>query len=296
MVFDIFSKRERRLSCASGDVYQYTKIPEQTRVQIIHLWKRTIGSGKYTASSRVYVSICDALREEYGVFNLTPRNHEYGFEELANFFLTEPTIEKCLDVIELSGHYIAEGRGDGSQMAPNSAIDILNARLREGNVGFQYENGVIIKVSHQLIHAEVVKPVLEFLSDRQFAGANEEFLQAHRHYRSGEYKACLVECLKSFESTMKIICKHNNWPLQGDTAAKLIATLFANNFIPPYLQAQFNSLKAMLESGVPTIRNKTAGHGQGDQEQIVPDHLAAYVLHQTASAILFLIKSYRTSP
>jgi hypothetical protein len=47
----------------------------------------------------------------------------------------------------------------------------------------------------------------------------------------------------------------------------------------------------MLESSVPTARNKTSGHGQGAAIQIVPDHLAAYVLHMTASTIVFLVKA-----
>jgi hypothetical protein len=85
-------------------------------------------------------------------------------------------------------------------------------------------------------------------------------------------------------------------PIAGDDASKLIATVLSNGLIPVYLQTQFNALRAVLETGVPTVRNKTAGHGQGDQIQEVPEYLAAYVLHQTAAAILFLVKAHKAKP
>ncbi|WP_390834051.1 DUF7014 domain-containing protein, partial [Calothrix parietina] len=46
-----------------------------------------------------------------------------------------------------------------------------------------------------------------------------------------------------------------------------------------------------LESGIPTVRNKNAGHGQGSQSIAVPQHFAAYQLHLTASTILFLLEA-----
>jgi hypothetical protein len=42
---------------------------------------------------------------------------------------------------------------------------------------------------------------------------------------------------------------------------------------------------------VPTGRNKLSGHGQGSTPKDVPDHLAAYMLHMTASAIVFLAEA-----
>lgn len=43
------------------------------------------------------------------------------------------------------------------------------------------------------------------LSDKRYKGASQEFLAANEHYRHGRYKECLNDCLKAFESTMKII-------------------------------------------------------------------------------------------
>jgi hypothetical protein len=52
----------------------------------------------------------------------------------------------------------------------------------------------------------------------------------------------------------------------------------------------------MLTSGVPTVRNKTAAHGAGVQPRVVPQELAAFQLHQTASVIVFLIESHQAQP
>nr|WP_225225336.1 hypothetical protein [Komarekiella delphini-convector] len=170
-------------------------------------------------------------------------------------------------------------------------------RFREHGVGYQHESGEIIRVDSQIIHAEVVKPVLHLLSDPRFQGANEEFLQAHEHHRHGRYKECLVDCLKAFESTMKIICNTQGWIYQPtDGAKKLIDVCFQNNLIPSYLQTQFTSLKQNLESGVPAVRNKNGGHGQGSQQINVPQYFAAYQLHMTASTILFLLEAEKALP
>lgn len=52
----------------------------------------------------------------------------------------------------------------------------------------------------------------------------------------------------------------------------------------------------MLESGVPTARNRLGGHGQGAEVVSVPNHFVAFALHQTAAAIVFLAKAEETLP
>src|SRR5690606_17319237 len=130
----------------------------------------------------------------------------------------------------------------------------------------------IIKISSQLIHSEVVQPALAFLQGENLQGANEEFLSAHKHYREGKYKECLNDCLKAFESTMKAICKAKKWTYDpNDTAKTLLGILYTNRLVPDYLQSHFTGLRSTLEAGVPTIRNKLGGHGQGPDKVEVPD-------------------------
>jgi hypothetical protein len=215
MAFDIFSKRDTRRG-QPDDVYQYEEIPSPAKVQIVHLWKRAIGDGsEYNRSKEVYCEICNTLREEYGVFHLCGERNKHisGFNELVAFFLQEKDIKRCLDAIELTMRASQRGWRDEGTLRPVKAQHTLNIRLREAAVGYQFDGGEIIRVDSQLIHAEVVKPAIRYLSDPVFRGANDEFMEAHKNYRSGDYKACLVEALKSFESTMKVICQARGWAI-----------------------------------------------------------------------------------
>lgn len=120
---------------------------------------------------------------------------------------------------------------------------------------------------------------------------------AHRHYRKGYTKEAINECLKSLESVMKAICDKRGWKYGKDaTARKLIEICLSNNLIPAYWQSHYAGLRNVLESGVPTARNQLSGHGQGSVPVVVPNHIVAYVLHMTASAIVFLAEAESTLP
>jgi hypothetical protein len=73
----------------------------------------------------------------------------------------------------------------------------------------------------------------------------------------------------------------------------LLEIVFANHLVPAYLQNQFTSVRSALESGVPTVRNKTSGHGQGAAPTVVPAHMTRFVLNLTATNIVFLIECYQ---
>lgn len=298
-IFDLFSKRQKRLRGEVPDVYQYTEIPQNFRVQVVHIVRDTIGEdyGTGISSGQVYQEIHKALCREYGLFKLRDLARS-NFEAVYDFFLNEKSHEKCLDVIELSFKYIDCNVREnpwffsGNERTADNAIDELNARFKEAGIGYQFESGELVKVDSQFIHSDVVKPTLQILGSKsQYQGANDEFLSAHEHYRHQRYKECLNDCLKSFESVMKAIHKKHSWAFnKNDTSKKLINSCMVNGLIPEYMQNEFSSLRTLLESGIPTIRNKEGGHGQGHEVTKVPEHLASYALHLTASTLLFLAK------
>ena len=76
----------------------------------------------------------------------------------------------------------------------------------------------------------------------------------------------------------------------------MIQICFDNGLIDPFWQSHYSSLRSLLESGVPTGRNKLSGHGQGTTPTTVPDHLVAYMLHMTASALVFLAEAEKNLP
>ncbi|MEJ1340118.1 MAG: hypothetical protein RPU61_04755 [Candidatus Sedimenticola sp. (ex Thyasira tokunagai)] len=308
-IYDIFSKRQKRLRGDIPDIYTYDSIPNGLRVQIVHIWNATLGNRDQYFDGDVklaYESIVEILCEEYGVFKL-PRADEYErnfISELSNFFLHESDIEKSIDAIELSFKIITTytrkydylRRHNGSKLADN-AISDLNTRFKEHGVGYQFVEKEIIRTDSELLHVEAVKPALRLLNQKSYQGAQEEFLSAYEHYRHGKNKEALNDCLKAFESTMKAICDKKNWPYQATATAKpLIKVCFDNGLIPPFWESHFSSLRSTLESGIPTGRNKMAGHGQGATPVAVPDHLVAYMLHMTASTLVFLTTAEGTLP
>lgn len=301
-IVELFSKRQKKQRGEMPDVYVYEEIPEPLRVQIIHIIRDTFGEDKNSSnySSRAYKFIHKVLCKEYGVFTLN--EHAISDSEaVLDYFLNCNDYEKCLDIIEISFQTIENHIGNNdyyykqgtiSSQEPDDAVDELNKRFKETGVGYEFSSGKLIRIDSQLIHAEVVKPVLILLkTNKLYNGANQEFLKAHENYRHKRYKECLVECLKSIESLIKGICKQHSWSFkESDSARKLINVCLEKNLVPEYLQTQFSSLRILLESGVPTIRNKEGAHGQGTEVSTVPEHFASYALHLTASNLLFLMQ------
>ena len=103
-IFDIYSKRQKKLRGEMPDVYVYDDLPNPLRVQIVQIWSDTIaGQDPYLRDQarNAYISIVNTLHREYGVFQLH-RENENAVMELVNFFLNEENVEKALDVVELS--------------------------------------------------------------------------------------------------------------------------------------------------------------------------------------------------
>ena len=296
-VYDLFSKRQKRSRGEVPDVYQYETIPKELRIQVVHIWRDALGepydNHVRDLTAKAYEFLHNTLCREYGEFTLGGIG-DSALESVHNFFLETKETEKAIDVIELLFKFIdiVPYQFSHRKISPKQAIDELNHRFREHGVGYQYEYGQIIRVDSQLIHSEVVRPALSMLADPMYEGANAEFLSAHEHYRSRKYKECLNDCLKSFESCIKAICKKRGWNYnEQDTANRLIEIVFDKGLIPTFMQSHFSALKSTLASGVPTVRNRLSGHGQGSKEVSVPESIAAYALHLTASNILLLARS-----
>lgn len=127
-------------------------------------------------------------------------------------------------------------------------------------MGYQYKSGTIIRVDSQLIHSEIVRPTLSMLSDPMYEGANAEFLSAHEHYRTRQYKECLNDSLKAFESTIKAICTQRDWKFNScDTAKRLIEIIFEQGLIPVFMQTHFASLRSALGSFSHGVEQRSVG-------------------------------------
>ena len=141
----------------------------------------------------------------------------------------------------------------------------------------------IIRRDSEVLHEAAIKPTLTLLSHPSFTSANEEFLDALKDFRGGDYRDCVVKCGSSLESVMKVICDRKGWSYQQtDAAKKLLNEILPRTTLDPFFEQPI-----ML---IATIRNRLGKvHGAGTQQKAVSRHLASYVINATASAILLLV-------
>ena len=221
---------------------------------------------------------------------------------LARYLGSVRKVEQFLDVIEYGiqfayqiadeGRYVADRRK--ARKLVEDGVQEINYRFRFHAVGYEYVGvpGEVIRMDTPYIHTEAVQPAILQLRLAGWEGALDEFLSAHSHYRRGDNKAAMNEALKAFESTMKAILEAQDWPCEPHWQAKhLIQSLLDHELIPTTLGSYLNGIRTVLTDGVPALRNKQSGHGQGAYVATVPDYVAAFTLNLTASNIVFLMEA-----
>ncbi len=300
--FDLFSKRQRRARGDIPEVFRYDELPGPLRVQIVHVLSDLLDVSPAFEQIRrgIYLKFHNTLAREYGEFVLSDeaqaRQPDYR-AAVYSFFLNTDDVDRALDVVELGVRLAFELQAQSVpylRLTPDEGIAEINERFLDSGIGFQVEGATLIRTDSTFVHAEIVKPALLLLSEKGFDGANEEFLNAHEHYRHGRYKEAMTECLKALESTIKAICTLRKWKFENQASVKrLIDVVFENSLIPTELQSEFGALRATLESGVPTVRNRMSGHGQGAERVAVPGYIASYALHLTAATIVLLMEAHR---
>lgn len=70
-VYELFSKRQKRLRGELPDVYQYEHIPRPLRVQIVHIIRDAMGDPREQSTFNSFQLIHNTLCREYGKFALS---------------------------------------------------------------------------------------------------------------------------------------------------------------------------------------------------------------------------------
>ena len=194
-IFELYSTRNKNIY---PDIYQYNLPSKKLRVQISKIIGDGIGiyeqyrnglSKPYSCSLFLFQDAFDLLTKEYGVEE--SHNHSSGSYRWAKKLITdEHNVEYFLDAIELfctlmltkvqNKFYDFKNEGGAIQCAED-AVDEINERMKRDGFGYEYIDGIIVRVDQGFIHSEVTKPALFLLSE--FDGARQEFLNAHEHYR-----------------------------------------------------------------------------------------------------------------
>jgi hypothetical protein len=148
------------------DVYQYEIIPENVINQVIMILGDAIGNFE-----KIWDVTINTLAREYSdpSILLCSKYHRLTLDSRGSceeFLTTQLDIDRKLDLIELSFRLIKlyTKYTNGA----DAAVFELNYRLREGGVGYQFENGIIIRMDSQFVHAEITKKALSLLSCQSF--------------------------------------------------------------------------------------------------------------------------------
>lgn len=312
----------------SFDVLRYDSISRKARNQIYQRAieiLRTLPVTSYTQREN---------REEifyYAMKNLKQRRGIVGYEELlsvpalksleesetksrmrsvasstdeAEFFILLTYSDQhnyllCLDLIELLSRWFNKyyGEKDFSEQMD----DMINDVFRSNGIGYEMIANQIIHKANDVVHSEIVRPSLYFLSDTIYQGANEEMLRAFSEFRNDNYLGAIQNASNAFESTMKIIIEKNGWEvvsrngqaprLNNASANVLIHTISENSGIERFHRAALNGLKESLQA-LSTLRNDHTGHGRGSVIRETYIQHCEFALHTAATNILYLIKAY----
>lgn len=303
MIMELYSKRMKKECEAISDIYEYDEIPYKLRVQLVHMLEEA-----FDRKLEIWEKIQKIMCKENGVLSLVETYCDTDRDECIQYLLNHEDTNEVLDIIELSFTIIdkvvrvVRNSITGRAEPASAIIDELNYRFRENNVGYEFVEDKIIRIDRKYVHNQVIKPAINLLYEEEFKGANDEFLKAHDYYRNKEYKNSILYAGKAFESTMKTICENMKYDYRKDkdTANKLIDILCKEDFIPMSLKTHFQgldkaltSIKTTLEAGLPTVRNRIGGHGQGDEVVYVPEQFVTYALNLAATNIVLLVDLYK---
>jgi AbiJ N-terminal domain 4 len=310
LIYEFFSKRRKKADLADiSDVYQYDSVPNPLRVQIQQILVDAIGPqyeiDPYAMSvprhhPAAWEQIHKILCRELGRHRLVETNYSVHVEGVLRYLGTcsgeefVDTLELLCRTIEIVISPIGEHarKERGIQQSPSSAIEEINYRMREAGFGFAYQDGQIYRLDSEFTHEEVIKPALRILSGENFRGAQDEFIEAHRHYRKNENEQAIVWAGKAFESALKSICEMKRWPYEkGARALDLLKVIRSHGLWPDYLDGSFDQLISTLGSGLPKMRNDAGAHGQGLVPRDVPSYVAGYAINLCAAKIVLLAEA-----
>lgn len=275
-------------------------MPEALKNQILHIIIKTFGfypkvKQFYSFEEEVvfdrYKPIISKFCEETA--ELCLRVPSWNSENLSlifyEYFLSEQNLKKLFLLIEIFFEELYKKQGS---VVYTMTANKLNKRFKEHLFGYKFERGKIIKYNSSYLQEEVVEPALKLINNEIFSGAEREFRQALEDYRQDNNIAALNSCGRALESTIKIICDLNKWNYTPkDTAGRLINICKDNNLFEDCFYGEANSLVEILANGAPRLRNGKSGHGSGSQEKEIPDFYVDYMIHTTATVIIFLINA-----
>lgn len=237
--------------------------------------------GRY--SSDDYLKLRYEINKYKGIQNIS----DIEDDRIAiNEWILNCSVVDFLQTIELFIRIKKNEISNGLNIRLTKTINDINDLFKLDKIGYEIVNEKIIRKDFEYLHEQVIKQTINLLYTNDFKGPLVEFQKALDHYIRKEYKDTIQEANNSFESTMKSVLTKLNVDFKPDGNADLLLdSLKEKGVIYSYTKPLFQ--------GLPTIRNKQSGHGQGIDPKEVNQSYAELALNLAGTFIVFLITRYQ---
>jgi len=188
---------------------------------------------------------------------------------------------QVLDVIELFHEELMP------DLQPEFQKDINNA-FEDENCPWRLMDGQFCRIDSKFMEIQVVRRAEELMKGEEFEGALGEFREARNDLTAGDYKGAIHNAHKSFESTLKTILNKD-----AGTAIELIRELYKIGLFVDLPERVGRVFAESVFTALPFLRNRLAGHGQGEVVVDIPRDYAVLAVHLAGASIQFVIQRYK---
>lgn len=275
----VFSRRHRR-AIAAGKLE--VSLERRLRGRIWRVmgsynesWSHTPYPGdNWTVDTDSFEQATNALLDVHGTGDLRVD----GVKVVTEAWVTTGPGAGVLDFVELFYLQVEDGNRP-------AFIGDLNRVLGEEDAVWRMLDGQFVQLDAVFVHEQVVASSQETLHSVRFEGAAQEMRAAQHDLTDQDARGAVHNAGKSFESTMKAALGED-----GYLAAKpLIESLDAAGWLDGLPEEERGGFTSQVLLALPWMRNHLGGHGQGRDEQSLPDPYARLALGLAAAFNEFIV-------
>jgi len=159
----------------------------------------------------------------------------------------------------------------------------VNWTLREEGSPWQFCDGRAFMVDSEFLDA-LQTEAIEAMHIDGFLGAHKEFKEARSHLLAGDSAVAILKANCAFESALKTLLSKT----EGTAKDLLRGLLEESNLLEGVPSGAQKAIAKTVLQGLPVLRNKLGGHGQGADPVEIPRAYGYLALNLAASYIKFL--------